>query len=134
SLDMMLDTCTLAVLAEMNSSPAMSRLLRPMATRRSTSSSRTVRPYRCRACSPGSAAGAAGSPGGGGGGAPREPFALSPHPAGAEPVGDLRRAANLRGRGGPVAVGGGRLGRSDERLPELVGVPDPFPGGDRLVP
>ena len=40
----MLDTCTLAVLAEMNSSAAISRLLRPAATSSSTSSSRAVRP------------------------------------------------------------------------------------------
>jgi hypothetical protein len=40
----MLDTCTLAVLAEMNSSPAISRLLRPAATSRSTSNSRAVSP------------------------------------------------------------------------------------------
>ena len=37
---MMFDTWTLAVLAEMNRSAAMSRLVRPAATRRSTSSSR----------------------------------------------------------------------------------------------
>ncbi len=42
----MFDTCTLAVLAEMNSSPAMSRLLCPAATRRSTSNSRAVSPSR----------------------------------------------------------------------------------------
>src|ERR1700761_5349934 len=39
----MLDTCTLAVLAEMNSSAPISRLLRPAAIRRSTSRSRGVR-------------------------------------------------------------------------------------------
>src|SRR5438309_2501616 len=44
SLPKMLDTWTLAVLGEMNSSPAISRLLRPAATRRSTSSSRSVSP------------------------------------------------------------------------------------------
>jgi hypothetical protein len=44
SLARMLETCTLAVLAEMNSSPAISRLLRPSATSRSTSSSRGVSP------------------------------------------------------------------------------------------
>src|SRR5689334_3513043 len=44
SLARMLDTCTLAVLAEMNSSAAISRLLRPAATSRSTSNSRAVSP------------------------------------------------------------------------------------------
>ena len=44
SLPKMLDTWTLAVLGEINSSAAISRLLRPAATRRSTSSSRSVRP------------------------------------------------------------------------------------------
>ncbi len=44
SLLKMLDTCTLAVLAEMNSSAAISRLLRPAATSCRTSSSRAVRP------------------------------------------------------------------------------------------
>ena len=44
SLPRMFDTWTLAVLGEMNSSPAISRLLRPAATRRSTSSSRSVSP------------------------------------------------------------------------------------------
>src|SRR5690242_7049606 len=46
SLARMLDTCTLAVLAEMNSSLAISRLLRPAATSRRTSNSRAVRPSR----------------------------------------------------------------------------------------
>ena len=40
----MLDTCTLAVLGEMNSSAAICWLLRPAATSRSTSSSRAVSP------------------------------------------------------------------------------------------
>src|SRR5690349_17295177 len=44
SLPRTLDTWTLAVLGEMNSTPAISRLLRPAATRRSTSSSRSVSP------------------------------------------------------------------------------------------
>ena len=44
SLARMLDTCTLTVLTEMNSSSAMPALLCPSATSRSTSTSRGVRP------------------------------------------------------------------------------------------
>ena len=44
SLPRMLDTCTLAVFTEMNSSPAISRLLCPAAMSRSTSYSRAVSP------------------------------------------------------------------------------------------
>src|SRR5215470_8608601 len=52
SLARMFDTWTLAVLAEMNSSAAMSRLLRPAATRRRTSISRAVRPRAPGGCPP----------------------------------------------------------------------------------
>ena len=44
----MLDTCTLAVLAEMNSAAPISRLLRPSAIRRRTSRSRAVRTRQVR--------------------------------------------------------------------------------------
>jgi hypothetical protein len=43
SLAKMLDTCTLAVFGAMNSTEAISRLLRPAAISRSTSRSRLVR-------------------------------------------------------------------------------------------
>src|SRR5262249_33137747 len=49
SLARMFDTWTLAVLAEMNSSAAMSRLLRPPATRRATSAPRPASPRTPRA-------------------------------------------------------------------------------------
>ena len=48
----MLDTCTLAVFAEINSSAAISRLLRPAATSRSTSNSRAVSPSWSRGDGP----------------------------------------------------------------------------------
>src|ERR1700722_13300772 len=48
----MLDTCTLAVLGAMNSAAAISRLLRPATSRRSTAVSRLVSPARASAGRP----------------------------------------------------------------------------------
>src|SRR6202044_1490107 len=85
SLARMFDTWTLAVLAEMNSSAAISRLLRPAATSRSTSAPRGGRPRDPEAGAPG-----------------QRPYPLAER-AGAKPVRQRGGAGQSLGRTVPVA-------------------------------
>ena len=98
SLPRMLDTWTLAVLGEMNSSPAISLLLRPAATRRSTSSSRSVSPSPSRTAS-------AAPP------TPKNGTALGTQPDPGAPGQDGDLLAE-RPRGEPPASGAARCSRS----------------------
>ena len=113
SLARMLETCTLAVLALMNSSLAICGLERPAATSARTSRSRSVRPKR--ASSSGGRGGAACSRG--------APAAARPVPAG-----PVRRRARRQWQCQPgtagecTGLGGDRLGA--QQAGERVAVPD----------
>jgi hypothetical protein len=129
----MLDTCTLAVFGEMNSSAAISLLLRPAATRRSTSSSRgqglaalAARPAARRwTAVPGGQLDA---------GAPRQHRDLLAQRARAEP-GRSRGGAPQPLRGGvPVAAGQRRLGAVQQRHGERMRLAKGLPGGGGPVP
>ena len=136
SLPRMLDTWTLAVLGEMNSSAAISRLLRPAATRRSTSSSRSVRPSSPPPApgSPGAWPSDASSPVQPDPGAPGEDRDLLGERVRAQFVGQRDRAPQPFRRAVAVAAGQRGLGRVQQRLAQRIGLAEDRPRGGGLVP